>query len=375
MSLSFTDESLYVKGIGAAYLRDPASGNVVYYSNKFQTGQITPSADNGEIAAGLGNTLATMLPTNGRIAVSFTAADFDLFVKSSSVGGTLEYGAPVPVCQTVTATGAELTIDVTDGAPVANIGMSEIICYVQEVGTASPIATGGVAYPIDATTGTVTGFTATSGNQYKVTYFVSRANARLATLDGDMNGSVLHFTAEFAVFANVNPSTLQGTRWGTLYAIIPSLKLTADGAALDGDQTSNTTTGIMGQALGYDSDVVTADCDTCGTPAAPLGYYLLVPCDRTSGIEGIVAQLGGVISVPVSSTYQVRPRVVVNGELGNANPTDFTYALSGAPNGTSVSASGLITSGTTAGDGELTVTAAVDGETYTDTVNLSVVSA
>ena len=372
MSLSFTDPRLYVKGIGAAYLRDPANDNVVYYSNKFTTGQINPSADAGEITAGIGNTIATMIPTNARLAVNFTAADFDLFVKGSAVGAKLEYGAPVPVCQTVTASGASLSIDVSGGTPVANVGMSKAVCYVQEVGAESPVASGGVAYQISAA-GAVSGFAAQNGKTYKVTYFVNRANARLATIDGDMNGKTLHFTAEFAVYSNVNPTTLQGTRWGTLYAIIPNLKLSADGAGLTGDQTSNTTTGIVGQAMMYDSEIVEADCEGCGTALPPLGYYLLVPCDQADGVDGIVAVLGGLIGMDVSSTYQVQPKVVVNGQLGNATAGDFSYALSeDAPSGTTVSDSGLITSGATEGDCELTVTYTLGTQSWSDTVNVSV---
>lgn len=373
MSLAFTDPRLYVKGIGAAYLRNTQSMNVVYYSNKFTTGQVTPSNDNGEISAGIGNTIATMIPTNGRIAVNFTAADFDLFVKSASVGGTLESGAPVPVCQTVTATGETLTIDVTDGTPVRGIGMSDIICYVQEVGAASPVAEGGVAYALNATSGAVSGFAATSGKQYKVTYFVSRANARLAIIDGDMNGAVLHFTAEFAVYANVNPTTRQGTRWGTLYVVIPYLKLTADGAALDGDQTNNTTTGIVGQALSYDSEIVAADCDACGSALPPLGYYLLVPCDTTAGVDGLV-MVGGVLTVAKSSTHVIDDfRLVVNGsDLAIPDNALMTYNLTGAPSGTSVDGA-TITTGATTGDGEITATYTDGDTTLTCVANLSVV--
>ena len=371
MSLAFTDPKLYVKGVGAAYLRDGA-GNVVYYSNKFQNGQITPSADQGEIAAGIGNPIAAMIPTNGRLAVNFTAADFDLFTKASAVGGTLEYGAPVPVCQTVVASGTTLSIDVTGGTPVKNIGMSSIICYVQEVGAASPIGSGGTAYPLSAA-GVVSGFTAVSGHTYKVTYFVSRANARLATLSGNMDGKVLHFTAEFAVYTNVNTANMTGSRWGTLYAIVPTLKLTADGAGIDGDQTSNTTTGIIGQAMMYDETSVQADCDSCGSSIAPLGYYLLVPCDTTADIGGLVL-VGGVLTVPTSSTHTVNEfRLLVGGNnLALPDPALMTYSLSGAPSGTSVSGN-VITAGSTAGDGEITGTYTDGDVTYTCVANLSVV--
>ncbi len=367
MSLKFTDNRLWLKGIGCAYLRDPSTGDVVYYSNKFTTGQITPSSDAGEITAGPGATLATMLPTNARVAVNFTAADFDLFVKGASVGATMETGAPVPVCETVVAAGAELTIAKTMGTPVSPVGYSSPICYVQEVDAPSLVENDGTAYSISAA-GVISGFTATSGKTYKVNYFVTRANAKMATITGSMNGQVLHFTSEHDIYVNVDPTTKKGNFWGKLYVVIPMLKLMTDGAAIDGDQTSNTTTGIVGQALMYDDEVVTADCTGCGSAASPLAYYIVVPCDATSDINGLVV-LGGVINVNTDTTTTINEyRLVVGKNLVEPDPAKMTYALdAGAPTGTSVSGNTL-TTGSTAGDTELT-------GTYTDgTLTLSCVA-
>lgn len=373
MSFKFTDSRLWLKGIGCAYLRDPATGDVVYYSNKFSTGQVTPSADAGEISAGAGNTLATMLATNARVAVNFTAQDFDLFVKGASAGATIESGAPVPVCEVVDATGAEIAITKSAGTPVAPLGYSKIICYVQEVGAASLVANDGTAYAIDADSGVISGFNAVAGTQYKVTYFVSRANAQLATLTGDMNGRVLHFTSEHDIYVNVDPNNKSGTYWGKLYTVVPLLKLTTDGAAIEGDQTANTTTGIVGQALMYDDEVVVDDCGECGSSASPLAYYIVVPCDSTANISGLVV-VGGVISVPVSTTYNINDfRLLVGKSLVAPDPAKMTYSLGdGAPAGTSVSGS-VLTTGSTAGDTEITGTYTDAGTTITCVANLSVI--
>lgn len=371
--LKFTDTRLYVKGVGEAYLRDPSTGDITYYSDKFSEGQITPSQDEGEIAAGLGNGLAAMIPTNSRVQVSFTAADFDLRAKSMSVGASLGYGAPVMVCQTVVASGASLAIDTANGTPVANVGMSKTICYVQEVGAASPVEHDGVAYEIDPTSGAVSDFSATAGKTYKVWYFVSRANAQMATLTSNMNGKVQHFTATFAIYSNVNTETRAGTRWGTLYVVVPSLKLTAAGSAIDGNQTSNTTTGIIGQALMYDEETVSANCDNCAEVAAPMAYYIVVPCDTQSGIEGL-ALIGGIISVPQGGSVQPNFKLVVNGN--NLVPVDqafMSYEMTTAITGVSVSATGLVTASDTAiGDGELTATYSNGGQTFSIPVNVTV---
>ena len=375
MGIKFTDPRLYVKGIGEAYMRDPTTGNITYYSDKFQEGQINPTYDDGEISAGLGSALATMIPTNSRVSVNFTAADFDLYAKAASVGATLGYGAPVLVCQTVTAASAALAIDVTQGPPVANVGRSNTICYVQQVGAGSPLAQGGVAYSINAATGAVSGFNATAGTQYKVWYYISRANAQMATISSNMNGKVQHFTAAFAVYSNVNTRTLEGTRWGTLYVVVPSLKLSAGGSTIDGNQTGNTTTGIIGQALMYDEETISASCDECANAGSPMAYYIVVPCDNTSGLQGL-ALVGGVLTVQTGTTHTINEfrLVSANGSLIVPDPALMSYTLSGAPEGTSVTGS-VLAAGATAGDGEITGTWSSGGESFSAVANLSIVSA
>jgi hypothetical protein len=127
-------------------MTDPATDNIVYFSDKFQEGNVTTSADAGAINAGIGNSAAIMIPSNAAVAVAVTAADYSEYVKAASVGGDITYGAPVMTCQSVTATGTSLTIDVSGGTPVAGVGMDNIVCYVQEIGAESPISSGGTAY-------------------------------------------------------------------------------------------------------------------------------------------------------------------------------------------------------------------------------------
>lgn len=46
--ISFTDPRLYVKGTCAAMLLDKSTGDVKYWSDKFQTGNITTSLTEGD---------------------------------------------------------------------------------------------------------------------------------------------------------------------------------------------------------------------------------------------------------------------------------------------------------------------------------------
>lgn len=374
--IRFTDSRLYAKGIGEAICTDKTTGQILYFSNKFQTGNVTPSVTIGEIRAGLGNAIATTLPSDASVNVEFTAADFNLWAKAAQMGAMLQHNAPVMVCQTITATTASLSIDLKEGTPVAQKGFSKIFCYVQEVGAASPVATGGVAYDINPTDGTVSGFTATTGKTYKVFYFVNKATAQIATITTAMDPKVVHFIATVAVFSTSSGSSQnEGTRVGTLYIIIPSLKFGANGG-ITGDQTNNDTTSLSGQAIAYDPDVITDGCDECTGAGSDLAYYIYQPCaSGEEEIEGVVANIGG-ISLKASTTYQMQPRIAMkNGELVKGDANTFTYSATGAPEGTSVGANtGLITAGATAGDFTVEVSYTAGESTFKDTCEVEVTS-
>ncbi len=374
--IRFTDSRLYAKGIGEAICTDKTTGQILYFSNKFQTGNVTPSVTIGEIRAGLGNAIATTLPSDASVNVEFTAADFNLWAKAAQMGAMLQHNAPVMVCQTITATTASLSIDLKEGTPVAQKGFSKIFCYVQEVGAASPVATGGVAYDINPTDGAVSGFTATTGKTYKVFYFVNKATAQIATITTAMDPKVVHFIATVAVFStSAGSSQNEGTRVGTLYIITPSLKFGANGG-ITGDQTNNDTTSLSGQAIAYDPDVITDGCDECTGAGSDLAYYIYQPCaSGEEEIEGVVANIGG-ISLPVSTTYQMQPRIAMkNGELVKGDVNTFTYSATGAPEGTTVGANtGLITAGATAGDFTVEVSYTAGESTFKDTCEVEVTS-
>ena len=372
--ITFTDKSLFLKGVGNVILTDPDTGDILYQSKQFSTGSISTSVNMNEIRAGLGNPVVATLPSDANLTAEFTAADFSLFEKAAQVGATLTYGAPVPVAQVIKATSTSLTIDVSDGAPTAQLGFNEAVCYIQPVGAASPILRDGTAYPISAG-GVISGFEAVADREYKVWYFVQKATAHKATIGSLMDPKVVHFSASFAVYANVGGSANSGTRVGWLYVTVPHLKLQAN-ANINGDQTNADTTVISGMALSEDEAVVSSLTDLCGDVSNPLAYYVYSPCNDAEIVQGLVV-VGGLVSVPVSGTKQI-PVYFAMPDNSLVKPTSyssgFTYTGSGLPTGTSVSAAGVILAGATAGDAEVP-------NDYTDglnngesPVNVSVVS-
>lgn len=374
--VNFTDRKLYVKGTCVAQFADPSTGEILYSSNKFQSTGITTESDLGEIRAGLSNGIAAIIPSNSALTVNFTAADFNMYAKAMQVGATVQYGAPAPTCEVLTATGTTLTLEMPNGAPVAQVGYAKIFGYVQTVGQESKMAVDGVPYEIDPTSGEIQGFQATSGTQYKVWYFVRKASAQMATISSLFDPKVIHFTAQMAVYANDGGGANNtGSRVGWLYVIVPRLKFDGTGGGLDGDQQTASTQSFTGQALSMDELVVSGTCSDCD--AGTFGYYIYVEDAGASVFEGL-AVVGGVVSLPVSTTAQIPVRLVAqNGELVQVGDTTtgWTYTLNGAPTGTEVSASGLITAGSTAGDATCTVTYENGGNPLTATIQVSITEA
>lgn len=373
--IRFTDRKLFVKGTCQAIVTDKGSGDILYYSDKFQTGNITTSVTMGEIRGGLGNAVAAIIPSDSALNVDFVAADFSLWAKAAQLGASVKYSAPVMVCQDITANGEALTIDVAAGTPVAQLGFGLAYAYVLEVDKAAPVMQYGTAYPIGED-GAITGFTATTGTEYKVWYYINKPTAQVAAISSMFDPKVVHFTAQIAVYANESGNANEGTRVGWLYVIVPSLKFGANGGVV-GDVTTADTTSLSGQAIVYDAEVIGEGCESCGGSGNAFAYYVYVPDDATANIQGL-AIIGGNVEVPVSGTAQVPVKLVMaDGSLADpASYTNgFTYTLGeGGPAGTTVSPAGLITAGATAGDTDVTVVY-TDGETnYTVKADVEVVA-
>lgn len=372
--ITFTDPRLYVQGIGTALMMDPASGDILYFSDKFQDANITSSADDGIINAGIGNAPVIMIPSNANVSVALTAADYSNYVKGASVGATMTNGAPVMVCKEMSNDSGTLLLPLSGAAKfVAGPGMSNPVCYVQEKGAASTIAQDGVAYSINAATGAIVGFTPDPGTTYIVTYYVAQANAKMTTITTNMKGKVVYFVLERPIYVNIDPATNVGDLYGKLYEIIPRLQLMPDGGSNNGSQSAPTTTGITGRAIAYDANVIAGgDCDKCSMGGSPLMYRVIVPCSTNTSIDGIIGILGGYVGVEVSDTFQLTPYVVVDGQvITNIAPASFSY-VSSATGVATVGASTGVISGVSAGSAEVTVTYTVGGTTYTDYVNVEV---
>ena len=369
--IKFTDESIYLKGTCNAICEDIDNGNVVYQSSKMSTGSINASTEMTEVRFGIGNPVASMIPSNSKIEVDFEAADFRLWAKAASLGAEIVYSAPNPVCQTVQAIGSTLQVDTSNGIPVPEMGDDTARAYVQEIGASSPIATNGIAYLIEED-GTIPDFHPVSGRNYKVWYYARKNSARTVAIKSFIKPKVVRFTAQMAVFSNAGgDGSSQGTRIGWLYYTIPFLQLQGN-VTLTGDQSRNDTTTITGTALAYDPYSKSDTCpDTAETYA---GYMIYAPDKEYDTVQGI-AVLGGVLEVRTESTAQIPVRIVLKD--GSISPivdySDFEYEISAAGQEfATVSDTGVVT-GISTGTTECLITYTDDdGNTYTCYVNIEV---
>lgn len=349
--ITFNDPYLYAKGTCNVIVSDPLTGDIDFQSSKVQTNQFTTSVTMDAIRAGLGNGIAIQLPSDATVDLSLTAANFSMTARGLQVGSTPFYSAPAPVCESVTATGATLTVSQTAVAPQ---GYTSILAYVRAADGSALVGTDGTAYTINSSK-QIVGFSATSGTTYLVYYWVQNANAQQLTIYSQFAPAIKHVTAQIAIYSTEGSanSGARGSQVGWLYYIIPRMQFGGN-AATSGDQSSAATTELSGTALTYEQAASTGVCVDCDTPE--LAYLVYVPFDATEGIEGL-AVVGGVVSVATSSSAQIPVKLyMADGSLVQPDYSALTFTATDAPSGTTVGAhTGIVSAGSTTGDFDVTV--------------------
>lgn len=334
----------YAKGIAEIYLYDPASGDLVYWSNKIQSGNIATSMNDGAIEGGLNNQLLTFIPDSVRVTGTFEAADFSLVPRGLAMGSEVKYNATVPVMEKVTATGTTLTVK---GTPVAAYGEPSsnpaYRCYV---------GNDGVNYTVDPETKQVQNFVATSGQEYCVTYYAEMASAEELVIPTAWSPKVLSATINIPVFGQNGTNAMAGNKLGHIYEFIPRLQLIGGDAGINGSQTEASTTSVQFTAGAYDEEDVT--CSECANDNSVYGYMVFMPCgDAAQAVTDLVV-IGDGLSLAEEETAQIPVRYLMpNGEVVQPNYADLTYQ-SVAQGTASVDTKGVVT-GVAAGNTTINV--------------------
>lgn len=373
----FSVEYLLSKFAESVTVSRPLSGEVLYYSNKLTEANGTVSVTMGEIRAGVGNPIIGVIPSDANATVEITDQTLSLAMRAYQTGGLHGYGAPVLVCKDVTIApgGAQISISNEDqGTPVAGPGFDKPYAYVQEIGENSTILGDGTPKEITVSTvsSTVDGIYVPQ-HSYKVWYWVNKPTAEYTTILANIDPSVVNVRLVYPVYSNVKEDGT-GSRIGSLIVIYPYLKLNAN-AGVNGNSSSNMTTSVSGTAISYEDATVKAGCGACQDESSALVHYIYVACDGgVELIQGLVF-IGGTLELGINDSEKLNVYLVVNGNLVEPDPAFMSYEVTESLTGLSIgSTSGIVTSGETEGDGEVSATYTNGTTTFTCPVNVTVES-
>lgn len=369
-AITLGNPNLYLKGIAETTFTDPSTGNIVGYDNVGSESAVTASVNLQEIAGGMANGLAGVLPDTVRLSGTYTSQAFSLETRRLITGGKLAYNAVAPVSETITASGTTLSVSRT---PAKHYGQAasdtNCWCYVREHG-ASTYA--GTNYEVSPLTNTIVNFVAENGKQYDVYYFSANPSALGLEIPEVYNPVNVTVSVKFGVYAKQNNSVSGGTLQGWLYVVVPLAILNGD-AGVSASQTSNATTDMNWMAMSPDGTALfSADCTSA---AGALAYYVFVPCgDATNEVQALVVPGGGV-SVAASETVQLPVKYLMpDDSLVQPSYTEMTYS-SASTGVATVSSNGVVT-GVSEGTSVITVTLTrTDGTTLTTTAIASVTAA
>ena len=360
ITATLNGRALYAKGTMYVQMFDPATNDMVYYSNKMSTSQLTSTINLGAINAGPGNPVVIQIPDTPSLTMNLTAADFSLEGRALSAGSNVTYNGTVPVDEVVQADGPTLTVSQT---PVYPLGTCDIVGYINNSGT---------AYLIDPTTREVQGFTATPGQTYCVHYSTTNASAKQFGVDTLMNPAVVRGFITIPVYSTEGnaTSTNNGSRVGSLYITIPRGQLSGD-VSTEGSQTTPATTIMNLTALSYDEA-----CEAgiqCGTNASPKLAYMVLELygNPDQNVEELAIVGGNDITVTAGTPYTIPVKYEMdNGEIVTPDLSNFTYTPELGEAFFTVSPTGVIT-GTADGTATLTIASKFNTD-LTTTANVTV---
>lgn len=356
----------YAKGFSEAYVFDVSSGDLLLYSNKFKTGNIATSMNNGAIEGGLGNRLLLNIPDTTRITGSFETADFSLEARGLQMGSTVQYNGVSLVREKITATTTTLTVSKTPTSAYGQATSEQVYnCYV---------GNDGVNYGVDKTTKQVQGFTAVVGQEYCVLYYAEILNAESLTVPASFAPIIGSMVIKTPIYSENGNSAMNSSLAGYLYNFYPRAQFIGGDAGINGSQTEASTTSWNFEVLAYDEADET--CSECANDNSVYGYMVYVPCnqaDTLSAVKGL-AIVGGVLTVAEGSTVQTPVFYYMdNGQLITPTYADLTFTSATPATATVGTNTGVIT-GVAAGS--TTITATVTAKpTLTATANVTVTAA
>ena len=364
-AITLGNPNFFLKGVAEQTFIDPTTGNIVGYDTVAVDAAITTSVNLQEIAGGMGNALAGVIPDTSRLSGTYTSQAFSLETRKLITGGKLSYGGVASVCETIVATSEKLKVSRVPAKHYAQPDSDEYgWCYVREHGATKYVGTN---YGIDLATGEVQDFVAIPETSYDVFYFTVNDSAKVLALPDNFNPSVVSVQTKYGMYAKQNNAVSGGTFQGWLYVIVPMAVLNGD-AGLSANQTTNATTSGNWMAMSPDKTVM--DCADCASSGNDFCYYVFVPCAGATSAVKALAIVGGGVTVAAGGSVQIPVKyVMVDNTVVQPKYSDLTIAS----NSTSIAtvSNGVIT-GASAGNTTLTIAGPSGSNVETITVGVHV---
>lgn len=334
---NFQKSYTYSKGVYEAKFFGP-NRDLLYYDNKLTEANVEATSNEGVLNAGVGNPVVIVIPDTADFTVTMTAADVDIRSRQLQTGGVLGYNGVTDTCEVITANSTALTIT---GEAVAPYGSAKVVAYVNGEGT---------AYEVNTETKQVEGFTAASGTQYSVRYYISKPASEVLDIKALFTPQVGTLELKYPVYATNNPDNLNtGTLAGYWHVIAPRFQFGGQ-AAFNGTQTEFANSPLTGRALAFDDPTANA----CGGSTPSLVYMVWEPFNATQGVTDMVILGGGEMSLAVDATQTIPVRyVMASGGLSVPLYSALTFTSSADATAT-VSNTGVVT-GKAVGSTEITV--------------------
>lgn len=376
MTYTFKPDYVFTKGIYRAEFFDPATDNLVGFSEYVTDFGLNGSFNEGAVEGGIGNGLIMMIPDTARLAVTARTADDALNNIAMTIGGEIGGNGVIPVVLGVAATGSTLTVS-NAVAPLG--GQNGAVAYVLTSSgsdKAAVEAASGTAYPV-GTGGVLQGFTAVSGNTYCVKYFTQNSSAEQLDIPALFAPKVVR--AHFAVPCYAKKGggdTMSSSLYKIRHYYFPYYFFSAPMQ----DTVNQTTPGsvdLSGNCLTYEEALAAGQCASNGVQRYGFIVDEFVGGDTsTAAVDGIYfVGLGDGVSVARNQTVALPVRYTVNGNMTEiSDMSQVTFSTAAASTATFEDANSNILKGVAAGTTQATVsvTNSRTGAVYTDSITVTV---
>lgn len=372
---TYAPEYIFTKGITMCEFFDPATDNLLGYSQYITEFSPNGSMNNGEVEGGPGNMLIMCIPDTARLAVTAKTADSALNNMALTVGGTLASNGTIETVTGVSATGTTLNLSNAVAPPGGQNGPVAFVLTSSGADKEAVQASSGTAYPV--VDGTIQGFTAVSGNTYCVKYYIQNSSALNMTIPALFAPKVVraHFVVNCyakKTGSDVMASSLYKRRhyWFPYYFFTGAL---ADSLG----QTQTGSVDLSGNCLTYEEAMQNGVCSTAGVQS--YGFIvdeILGANSSTAEVDGIYfIGLGSGATVAADNTLVLPVKYSVNGiltQISDMSQVTFTSEATGTAKFTDPNSN--VVTGVAAGNTTLTcsVTNSRTSVTYTDTIPITV---